>query len=68
MVLQQESATYQFWVTASTKVGEGESTRVVTIAPSNKGKWQATRDMYILNRELDVGLIIVHKSLLIGTV
>lgn len=34
----QESATYQFWVTASTAVGEGESTRVVTISPSNKGK------------------------------
>nr|CAD7399479.1 unnamed protein product [Timema cristinae] len=32
----QESATYQFWITASTKVGEGESTRVVTISPSNK--------------------------------
>ncbi|GFG29264.1 hypothetical protein Cfor_07941 [Coptotermes formosanus] len=32
----QEGATYQFWVTASTRVGEGESTRVVTIAPSNK--------------------------------
>ncbi|XP_069681625.1 cell adhesion molecule Dscam1 isoform X3 [Periplaneta americana] len=32
----QEGATYQFWVTASTKVGEGESTRVVTITPSNK--------------------------------
>ncbi|XP_068083883.1 cell adhesion molecule Dscam1 [Anabrus simplex] len=32
----QESATYQFWVTASTAVGEGESTRVVTISPSTK--------------------------------
>ncbi|XKL59015.1 hypothetical protein PGB90_000031 [Kerria lacca] len=29
----QESATYQFWVTASTKVGEGESTSVVTVPP-----------------------------------
>lgn len=33
----QETATYQFWVTASTKVGEGESTPVVTISPTNKG-------------------------------
>lgn len=33
----QESATYQFWVTASTKVGEGESTSVVTVPPSLKG-------------------------------
>ncbi|XP_063226995.1 cell adhesion molecule Dscam2 [Bacillus rossius redtenbacheri] len=32
----QERATYQFWVTASTKVGEGESTPVVTISPSSK--------------------------------
>ncbi|XP_049816620.1 Down syndrome cell adhesion molecule-like protein Dscam2 [Schistocerca nitens] len=32
----KEGATYQFWVTASTAVGEGESTRVVTITPSNK--------------------------------
>ncbi|XP_046662354.1 Down syndrome cell adhesion molecule-like protein Dscam2 isoform X5 [Homalodisca vitripennis] len=32
----QESATYQFWVTASTRVGEGDSTRVVTISPSTK--------------------------------
>ncbi|XP_039275247.1 Down syndrome cell adhesion molecule-like protein Dscam2, partial [Nilaparvata lugens] len=32
----QEEATYQFWVTASTSVGEGESTQVVTITPTNK--------------------------------
>jgi hypothetical protein len=32
----QEQATYQFWVTASTKVGEGEKTIVVTVAPNNK--------------------------------
>ena len=36
----QEGATYQFWVTASTKVGEGESTRVVTVSPSSKGEYQ----------------------------
>jgi hypothetical protein len=34
-----QGATYQFWVRASTRFGEGESTRVVTIAPSNKGKY-----------------------------
>ncbi|KAL1110142.1 hypothetical protein AAG570_008219 [Ranatra chinensis] len=32
----QEGATYQFWVTATTRVGEGPSTRVVTITPTNK--------------------------------
>ncbi|XP_031340632.1 Down syndrome cell adhesion molecule-like protein Dscam2 isoform X2 [Photinus pyralis] len=29
-----ETATYQFWVTASTRVGEGDSTRVITVTPS----------------------------------
>lgn len=38
IVRSQESATYQFWVTASTKVGEGESTTVVTVPPVSKGK------------------------------
>lgn len=32
----QESATYQFWITASTKSGEGEKTKVVTVPPNNK--------------------------------
>lgn len=32
----QEQATYQFWVTASTKIGEGEKTTVVTVQPNNK--------------------------------
>jgi hypothetical protein len=32
----QEQATYQFWMTASTKVGEGEKTKVVTVPPNNK--------------------------------
>lgn len=32
----QEQATYQFWVTASTKIGEGEKTNVVTVPPNNK--------------------------------
>lgn len=32
----QDGATYQFWVTASTKVGEGEKTKVVTVPPNNK--------------------------------
>ncbi|XP_014256768.1 Down syndrome cell adhesion molecule-like protein Dscam2 [Cimex lectularius] len=32
----QDAITYQFWVTASTKVGEGSSTRVVTITPTSK--------------------------------
>lgn len=31
----QESATYQFWVTASTRVGEGKSSRVVSLPPSS---------------------------------
>ncbi|KAK6630670.1 hypothetical protein RUM43_014659 [Polyplax serrata] len=36
MVRHQDMATYQFWVTASTRIGEGESSRVVTIPPSNR--------------------------------
>lgn len=32
----QEGATYQFWLTSSTKVGEGEKTQVVTVPPNNK--------------------------------
>lgn len=32
----QEAATYQFWITASTKIGEGEKTKVVTVLPNNK--------------------------------
>lgn len=32
----QEQATYQFWITASTKIGEGEKTNVVTVPPNNK--------------------------------
>lgn len=32
----QEQATYQFWVTASTRIGEGEKTNVVTVHPNNK--------------------------------
>ncbi|CAH1168788.1 unnamed protein product [Phyllotreta striolata] len=30
----QETATLQFWITASTRIGDGESTRVVTVMPS----------------------------------
>ncbi|XP_050296010.1 cell adhesion molecule Dscam2 isoform X2 [Anthonomus grandis grandis] len=29
-----ESSTLQFWITASTRIGEGESTRVITVSPS----------------------------------
>uniref|UniRef100_A0A4Y0BIQ2 Down syndrome cell adhesion molecule-like protein Dscam2 n=1 Tax=Anopheles funestus TaxID=62324 RepID=A0A4Y0BIQ2_ANOFN len=32
----QEHATYQFWLTASTKVGEGEKSEVITVPPNNK--------------------------------
>lgn len=32
----QESATYEFWLTASTKAGEGEKTKVVKAPPNNK--------------------------------
>lgn len=31
----KETSTYQFWVTASTRVGEGQATRTVTISASN---------------------------------
>ncbi|KAL3285575.1 hypothetical protein HHI36_000105 [Cryptolaemus montrouzieri] len=34
VVRVQDTATLQFWVTASTRIGEGESTRVVTVTPS----------------------------------
>lgn len=36
VVRLQEEATYQFWVTASTKIGEGEKSRVVAVPPNNK--------------------------------
>lgn len=32
----QEDATYQFWVTASTKVGEGDKSKLVAVPPNNK--------------------------------
>lgn len=32
----QEQATYQFWVTASTAIGEGEKSKPVVVAPNNK--------------------------------
>lgn len=32
----QEGVTYDFWLTASTKIGEGEKTRVVKVPPNNK--------------------------------
>lgn len=32
----QEQASYQFWLTASSKIGEGEKTTVVTVVPNNK--------------------------------
>lgn len=31
----KETSTYQFWVTASTRIGEGEATRTFTISSSN---------------------------------
>ncbi|CAH1965461.1 unnamed protein product [Acanthoscelides obtectus] len=34
VVRSQDTATLQFWVTASTRIGEGESTRVITVTPS----------------------------------
>ncbi|XP_055315262.1 cell adhesion molecule Dscam2 isoform X3 [Sitodiplosis mosellana] len=33
---RQEGVTYDFWVTASTKIGEGEKTRMVKVPPNNK--------------------------------
>lgn len=32
----QDGATYQFWLTASTRSGEGEKTKMVTVPPNNK--------------------------------
>ena len=32
----QELATYQFWITASTKTGEGEKSEIVVVQPNNK--------------------------------
>lgn len=31
----KDTATYQFWVTASTRIGEGEATRTVTVSSSS---------------------------------
>ncbi|XP_031619714.1 Down syndrome cell adhesion molecule-like protein Dscam2 isoform X2 [Contarinia nasturtii] len=33
---RQEGVTYDFWLTASTKIGEGEKTRMVKVPPNNK--------------------------------
>lgn len=38
----QPHVEYQFWVTASTRVGEGQSSRVVAQMPTNRGKSPAT--------------------------
>lgn len=35
----QQHVEYQFYVTASTKVGEGQSSRVVQQVPTNRGIW-----------------------------
>lgn len=32
----QENATYEFWLTASTKMGEGEKTKIIRVPPNNK--------------------------------
>lgn len=32
---------YQFWVTASTNIGEGEPSAIVSLSPSNRGKFVA---------------------------
>ncbi len=32
----QDGATYQFWLTASTKIGEGEKTKSIQVPPNNK--------------------------------
>lgn len=31
--------TYDFWVTASTNIGEGETSKIVTLAPSSRGSY-----------------------------
>ena len=36
------SSTYRFWVTASTRVGEGEPSRIATVKPSSKGDESST--------------------------
>lgn len=30
---------YEFWVTASTTVGEGQPSRTITVTPSSRGKF-----------------------------
>lgn len=34
----QQHVEYQYWVTAATRVGEGQSSKVVAQVPSNRGK------------------------------
>lgn len=42
-----ENQMYEFWVSASTSVGEGEPTSVVAQATNTRGKcvWQASRSL-----------------------
>lgn len=35
----QSHIEYQFWVTASTKIGEGQSSKVVSQIPTSRGKF-----------------------------
>lgn len=43
----QERATYQFWLTASTRVGEGDASRIATISPTTKGNFKYLNKNYI---------------------
>jgi Fibronectin type III domain/Immunoglobulin I-set domain len=73
----QEQATYQFWITASTKIGEGEKTKVVTVPPNNKvparivsfsqeivTPWK--QDLVLPCRKVNVIKLVVLENLLIS--
>jgi Down syndrome cell adhesion molecule-like protein 1 len=34
----KKQASYEFWVTASTNIGEGQQSKSVILAPSTRGK------------------------------
>lgn len=33
---------YDFWVTASTNIGEGQASKIVTLSPSARGKFRSS--------------------------
>lgn len=63
----QEHATYQFWMTSSTKSGEGEKTKVVTVPPNNKVPARISSFGRIINSPWKEDIILECKKVGIPT-